>query len=145
MVQLLRAAGFDAKVSQDILRDVWRKAAINAAVNPITALVRCKNGRIMQDKELRMLSHQLFEEAVAVGVWWKAIRPGDVLFDDVMTVVSMTAENRSSMLQDVERGRRTEIGSINGAICRLAPDEDVVRANWTATALVQALEGRHDA
>jgi 2-dehydropantoate 2-reductase len=145
MALLLRQSGLEAKVSEDILRDVWRKAAINAAVNPITALVRRTNGCIAQDEGLRKLSWDLFEEAVEVGIWWKALRPGDVCFDDVMTVVSKTADNRSSMLQDVERGKRTEIESINGAICRLAPAEDAVRANMTVTALVQAMEGRHDA
>jgi 2-dehydropantoate 2-reductase len=139
-VQLLKGSGMDAAVSNDILKDVWRKVAINAAVNPITALVKLPNNCIAEDDGLLMLSKQLFQEAAMVGQWWRALEPNDVSYDDVMRVIGSTGTNRSSMLQDVERGKRTEIDSINGAICRRAPNEGMVSANRTVWALVRSLE-----
>ncbi|OPY31235.1 MAG: 2-dehydropantoate 2-reductase [Methanomassiliicoccales archaeon PtaU1.Bin124] len=141
-VQLLRSAGMDSKVSEDILRDVWAKAAINAAVNPITAIMGRPNGCILESEELTLLSRRLFIEAVAVGKWWKAIGPDDVTFDDVKRVLKATTSNRSSMLQDMDRGRRTEIDAINGAICRLAPMEEMVVANRAVHALIKGMEGK---
>ena len=59
----------------------------------------------------------------------------------VYDVARATAMNRSSMLQDVERGRRTEIDALNGAVVRLAKGLDVnVPMNEALTAAVRALE-----
>jgi len=109
--------GFSVRRSSTFEREVWRKALVNAAVNPVTALRRVPNGALLSG-EARAEAELLLGEALAV-----ARRAGVKLefsetVADLERVVRATAENRSSMLQDVERGRPTEIEAISGEILR---------------------------
>lgn len=113
-----RAAGISARVTTDREREVWRKVLVNAAILPLTADHRVPNGRLLLDP-YRAQALQLLDEALSVA------QAEGVRFTDtdaqreLWKVVRATAENRSSMLQDVERGRRTEIDSISGAILEM--------------------------
>lgn len=113
-----RAAGISARVTDDREREVWRKALVNAAINPVTADHGIPNGRLLLDP-YRGQALQLLDEALSVA------QAEGVRFTDtdaqreLWRVVRATAENRSSMLQDLDRGRRTEIDSISGAILEL--------------------------
>ena len=95
---------------------VWAKAILNAAINPLTAIRKCKNGLILRDDTLRTEAMKVCEEGMQVAAT-KRIRlePADV-FRYTFDVAQRTAENKSSMLMDIERGRRTEIDSICGTI-----------------------------
>lgn len=113
-----RAAGIPTRVTEDREREVWRKALVNAAINPVTADHGIPNGRLLLDP-YRGQSLQLLDEALSVA------QAEGVRFTDtdaqreLWRVVRATAENRSSMLQDLDRGRRTEIDTISGAILAL--------------------------
>ncbi len=138
--EVLGAAGMPTRVSANIASEVWMKAVVNASINPITALVRKENGSIMQHRELQELSRAAcLEGARAAEASGIALGRGDP-FDKVLEVARMTARNRSSMLQDVERGKRTEIDAINGALAAAGEahgvDMPVNRALWS---LVRAL------
>ncbi|NOZ30157.1 MAG: 2-dehydropantoate 2-reductase [Chloroflexi bacterium] len=116
LVSLLRRAGFDARLASDVEQIVWGKAVVNAAINPLTALWRVPNGDLLVHEDRRALLASLSREAAAVAT----ARGVQLMFEDpiahVEEVCRATAANRSSMLQDVERGRLTEIDSINGVI-----------------------------
>jgi 2-dehydropantoate 2-reductase len=118
-LRLLSAAGFPVREVESIDREVWRKVLINAAINPVTAVRGVTNGRLLEEPA-RGESLTLLREAVA------AARAAGVEFreaeavGDLDRVVRATAENRSSMLQDLDRGRPTEIDTISGAILRVA-------------------------
>jgi 2-dehydropantoate 2-reductase len=72
--------------------------------------------------------------------------PDDVGFADVEEVAMATAANHSSMLQDVDRGRRTEIDSINGEIVRIGSEVGLdVRMNGMLVSLVSAMTRGPDA
>ncbi len=116
LARLFVRAGFDARVTDDVEGLLWRKAIINAAINPLSALWRVPNGELLATSERQRLLAQLAQEAVDVARA-RGIRalPEDPLAT-VSAVCRATAANRSSMLQDVERGRPTEIDSINGVI-----------------------------
>ncbi len=135
---LLAECGIPSRISASIIAEVWSKAVVNAAVNPITALVGLENGSILRDEGLRELSRAVSMEAARAAEASGVILGGDP-FERVMEVVRATAGNRSSMLQDVERGRRTEIDEINGALVRAGEarglEMPVNRALW---ALVRA-------
>ena len=89
---------------------------VNAAINPLTALWRVPNGALLASADRRWLLARLVEEAANVARARGLVLP----FEDPVAytegVCRSTAANRSSMLQDVERGRPTEIDSINGII-----------------------------
>jgi 2-dehydropantoate 2-reductase len=112
---LLAESGIPSRISASIMTEVWSKAVVNASINPITALVGKENGSILRDDGLRRLSMAACMEA-ARAAEASGVALGEEPFDRVLEVVRATAGNRSSMLQDVERGRRTEIDEINGAL-----------------------------
>lgn len=114
--EVLRRAGINAHVVDDIQKRIWVKAAVNAVINPITAICRVKNGKIL-DKHLWDIAKKLAEECESV---LKAKGFHVNVVELVRDVALKTAENRSSMLQDIERGKRTEIDFINGAFVREA-------------------------
>ena len=113
----LRAAGIPHQWSADIQARLWRKLALNCAINPLTVLLDCRNGGLNahgQDvatlcDELARLLHACGQASAAEG-----------LHAEVRRVIQATAENFSSMHQDVARGRRTEISYLLGYACATA-------------------------
>jgi 2-dehydropantoate 2-reductase len=100
--------------SPDISTVLWRKLAINCAINPLTALHRCRNGDLADRPELKALLAQLCAEVKAIGVAAGQAEAVKDLQTEVMAVIRATANNRSSMLQDVLAGRETEIDYLTG-------------------------------
>jgi 2-dehydropantoate 2-reductase len=101
----------------DLLTYVWRKLAINAVINPLSALLGVENGALLP---LRHTSRALVEEVVRVANREGIRMEGAETLAKVRSSMRQTARNTSSMLQDVRAGRQTEIDWINGAIVRLA-------------------------
>lgn len=123
----------------DIERWAWRKLAVNAAINGLTALAGVPNGGILADPGLRAAAADLAREVEAVARA-KGFELGDVVAT-VEDVAQATAENRSSMLVDLEAGGRTEADAIYGAL--LAEGKRVgtdTPANRVVAALVRARE-----
>lgn len=100
--------------SPDIDTVLWRKLAINCAINPLTALHHCRNGELAERPELAKLVAELCTEISAIAIAAGQQRAVDDLHAQVMAVVAATADNRSSMLQDVLAGRATEIDYLTG-------------------------------
>jgi 2-dehydropantoate 2-reductase len=113
---LLREAGFDARLVSEVEGMLWGKAVVNAAINPLTALWRVPNGELLTSPDRRILLTTLAQEAAAVARARGIALPFTDPAAYVEAVCRATAANRSSMLQDVDRGRPTEIDSINGVI-----------------------------
>ncbi len=114
----LRAAGLPVRIAPDFPREVWRKVVVNAAINPVTALRGIPNGRLLEEPyrgEAEALLREAARVARALGV---PISDREAAAD-LERVVRATAENRSSMLQDLDRLRPTEVDAISGAIYRL--------------------------
>ncbi len=124
----LSGAGLECEVSESVDEILWEKAVINAAINPLTALEDVRNGELLERDDLREGLRAIAEEAAGV-----AAAIGIELPEDMVAVVEgvcrQTAENRSSMLQDVSAGRRTEIEHICGEIARRA-EEAGMSAPW---------------
>jgi 2-dehydropantoate 2-reductase len=118
LIDLLQQAGFPVEVHEDIEALLWGKLAINAAINPLTALLGVPNGELLERPPARELSAELAREVAAVararGIELPYIDP----IEAVEEVARRTAANNSSMLQDVRRGAPTEIDAICGAVVR---------------------------
>jgi 2-dehydropantoate 2-reductase len=115
--ELLTACGHPTQVTEDIYTEIWRKAMVNIGINPFTALLEIQNGELLQQPELLLWMERAVEEAEAV-----AQAEGVLLTDSftrVLEVCRLTATNRSSMLQDRLRGRKTEIDAMCGVVVRL--------------------------
>lgn len=117
--RLLTRAGIETAATDHLRSVLWRKAVVNAAVNPLTAILRCPNGALLDRPEVKLVAKLAALEAAAVARRDRARVPRDP-WPGVERVLARTALNRSSMLQDVEAGRRTEIDAITGEIVRIA-------------------------
>jgi 2-dehydropantoate 2-reductase len=140
MIDLLRRAGFEVQVVADADSLLWSKLVINAAINPLGALLRCPNGELVGRPSARALLGLAAGEAaeVAAALGRKLTYTDPVA--TVETVAERTASNRCSMLQDVARGAPTEIDAINGAIVAAGEEQGVATAvNRTLWLLVRAL------
>jgi 2-dehydropantoate 2-reductase len=137
---VLRSAYFNVQIVEDARSLIWGKLVINSAINPLTALLRVPNGELLERPTARELMRTLAHETAQVA----RAEQIDLSFSDPAAaaedVARRTATNRSSMLQDVERGAPTEIDAICGAIVRIAQKHEVpTPANWTCWQLVRAL------
>ena len=139
---LLRGAGFRVDIVRDANALAWGKLVINAAINPLTALLRVPNGDLLKRPAARLVMSALAKEAAAVAAAGGVKLPFADPVTAVEDVARRTAANRSSMLQDVKRGARTEIDAICGAVTRAAQEHGVpAPVNWTMWQLVNALHG----
>ena len=136
----LTGNGIESESVADVRSVLWNKLLINIGINAITALTAIKNGQLLDLAATRNLSRMAVEEAIQIaGRMNIAVR--DDAVDHVYTVAEATAANRSSMGQDVDGKRQTEIGTINGYIVREARRLGVpVPVNETLAALVETLQ-----
>ncbi|MCS6993615.1 MAG: 2-dehydropantoate 2-reductase [Anaerolineales bacterium] len=136
---LLRAAGFQAQIVSDAASLVWGKLVVNSAINPLTALLRVPNGKLLEYPAARSLLRALAQETAQVAQAQGVTLPFADSAAAVEEVARRTADNRSSMLQDVERGAPTEIEAICGAVVRAAQAQGMAAPlNWTMWQLVKA-------
>jgi 2-dehydropantoate 2-reductase len=136
----LGRGGMTVSAKDDAWPAVWRKVATNAAVNPTTALLGYTNADLLADVAGSRVADGLAAEvarvATAAGVamsedaarrWWREM-------------AQLTGANRSSMLQDVQAGRPTEVDAICGAVHREGERRGIAAPlNQAMTVLVGAL------
>lgn len=125
LVRVFSKAGFPVKARNDISREIWAKAVISACINPMTAVLRVPNGRLLDSPILSRLVREVCQECVEVALSEGIRLSSASMYARVRAVARDTSRNLSSMLQDVERGNRTEIGQINGSFCRIGGDKGI--------------------
>lgn len=139
--KVLSQAGFQVSVENRIRERIIKKLFVNVGINALTAISGQTNGAIAEEGPLKELAINLVNEAVEI-----MNHHGGSFFPEeevraMLGVAGKTASNRSSMLQDIERGRRTEIDYINGVIVELAKDCRLPAPyNHSVTNLIKSLE-----
>ncbi|RLI31509.1 2-dehydropantoate 2-reductase [Candidatus Bathyarchaeota archaeon] len=141
IAETFNRAGIETHISQNIQGIIWKKILINVGINAITAITGLRNGEILLVPEVKEIVRKAVLEAAevakAAGITVEMEDP----VAEVYKVAELTAKNKSSMLQDVERGRRTEIDAINGAIVRIGKQYGVdTPVNETLVAAVKGIE-----
>ncbi len=132
--------GIESEAVDDVRSVLWNKLLINIGINAITALTAIKNGQLLDLEITRELSRNAVEEAMEIAGKMN-IKVREDAVDHVYAVAEATAVNRSSMGQDVDNKRQTEIGTINGFIVRQAKRLGLqAPVNETLTALVETLQ-----
>ncbi|MFB6101877.1 MAG: ketopantoate reductase family protein [Haloplanus sp.] len=140
VVAAFRAGGLDADAADDVRSRLWEKLAVNAAINPITALTRVDNGAVTTPP-LADLARTVGVETARVARADGASLSDAAATDAVESVARATAHNRSSMCRDVTRGRRTEIDAINGYVVdRAAAVDRSAPVNRTLATLIRGWE-----
>jgi 2-dehydropantoate 2-reductase len=141
--EMLGLAQFKVGVVADVEPVVWGKLIVNAAINPLTAILQVKNGELLTSPRARVLMGQLAQEAAQVAAACAVVLPYLDPVQAVEEVARRTAGNISSMLQDVLRGTPTEVDAINGTVIRRGEQAGVpVPVNRTIWSLVKALSVR---
>lgn len=139
-------AGVPTIHTESLQAMLWSKVLYNAALNPLGALLGVHYGVLPEHEDSRAIMNQAIDEAFAVargeGVALPWPTPGAYRDEFYGRLVPVTYHHRSSMLQDLERGRRTEIDAINGQVWRRGVAHGIVTpVNEMLTRLVHLMEG----
>lgn len=118
IVQLLELAGFRAELSKNMEVRIWSKLVINAVINPLTAILRVPNGELLRSTWRLSLMKDLYQEALGLASA-KGIKLPAELWDTIQAVCEATQTNHSSMLQDIEASRLTEVDFLNGSLVKM--------------------------
>lgn len=125
----LREAGIPVSATDQLEQYIWAKIVYNAALNPLGALLGATYGELAENPHTRRLMDAVMDEAFAItkahGIrqFWDSAEDYRHAFYEKM--IPPTAAHYPSMLRDLEKGRRTEIGSLNGAIACLGAEKHI--------------------
>jgi 2-dehydropantoate 2-reductase len=142
------AAGVPAIYSDALPSLLWAKVFYNAALNPLGALLNVHYGALPEHPESRGLMDTIIDEAYAVAAAEAGVSlpwPTAAAYrgEFYQRLVPATYDHRSSMLQDLERGRRTEIDAINGAVWQRGERHGIAApVNAALTRLMRTVERR---
>lgn len=134
-------AGVPCRVSDNIAAELWTKMSMNCAYNAVSALGRVKYGRIAQDPGAKAVLRQAVEETAAVARACGIDLVESELVEAAFKLGEAMRGATSSTAQDIQRGKRTEIDSLNGYVARRGAELGVdTPVNHTLHALVKLLE-----
>lgn len=144
---LFERAGVPCRISDNIAGELWTKLTWNCALNAISALGKAKYGQIAASEDARKLVEDLVKELLAVARAAKVQLPGLEEFSaglaGALKIATQMAGALSSTAQDLNRGKLTEIDSLNGYIARRAAELGVpAPLNHTLYTLVKLAEER---
>jgi 2-dehydropantoate 2-reductase len=129
IVRVIDAAGVPTLATDEIDKHIWGKILYNGALNPLSAILNATYGELGADQTTREIMAKVVEEVFAVAqargveLFWK--RPDEYLKVFYEELVPPTESHYASMLEDLKRGGRTEIESINGAVVKYGIEVNV--------------------
>tara|TARA_Y100001960_G_scaffold330589_1_gene425030 strand:+ start:734 stop:1645 length:912 start_codon:yes stop_codon:yes gene_type:complete len=140
IAETFKKAGIPVETADDPRPAIWQKLAINAMVNPVTALTGLRVGEARDRPALINIMQHLGREAVTA-----AGRAGiDLNFESIWQQNSRnlvrTAANKTSMLQDIEAERKMEIDAISGSVLKYAEDEGDFPYTRTIYSLLKSID-----
>lgn len=121
---LLTEIGIPTSFSTNIEKDVWLKTIVNCSLGALGAISGLKNGEILKEPSLNALIRRLIEEVLPLAPKEFMINFYEA-YSLIEKIVEQTSNHKSSMLQDIERGSKTEIETLNGEIVRLAEEMNI--------------------
>ena len=129
---------FDIYHTKDIKKHIWLKAAINSAINPIASYHNLKNGELKKDEYWSQVK-KLLAESVSIANA-NGINFNNNPLDLAEEIIEKTADNFCSMLQDIKKGKKTEINEINGLLYEMGKKQNVnARLNLEYLKKIKAL------
>lgn len=141
LVEVLRQAGFEVSPTAEVLKEVYQKLALNACTLPTAALLRFQAHKLVEHEGTLSLMRGLLKEVVAVAQAQKVALDEEERWQAITGLLRRAVGAKGSMLQDVERQRRTEIDVINGAIVEAGKRLGIhTPYNETMVWLVKSLE-----
>lgn len=145
VAQVLSHAGLPTGASSEVFKYIWAKVLYNSALNPLSAILNTTYGELGDNPHTRTVMDAAIEEGFTaaaleqVPLFWD--NPADYLKVFYENEVPLTHAHRSSMLQSIEKGQRTEIDSLNGALVAIGERHGVAMpVNKTLTEIIRAKE-----
>jgi 2-dehydropantoate 2-reductase len=137
-------AGFQAKASSDVEADLWVKFVRLATWSGMTTVTRSPMGVVREDPALFAMMMKAIDEVIAVGKARGINFPPDLIDGTLGLIKNFPANSKSSMLEDLERGRRLELPWLSGAVVRLGKEAGVPTPTheFIATILAPFVAGR---
>lgn len=133
--------GIKYSIPENMIRDLWLKFMLNVGANQVTAVLRCTYGAIRDSKAVRDLLIEAMREAVAVSKAENIDLCESEIIKCIDILSSLTPTGKTSMLQDVEAGRKTEVEAFGGTVCSLAKKHGIeVPVNEALVKFIKALE-----
>jgi 2-dehydropantoate 2-reductase len=144
---LFSRASVPCRISENIDGELWTKLIWNCALNAVSALGRAKYGQIAASADARKVVETTVQEVLAVakaaGVRLPGLEDPREALAGALKIATQMAEALSSTAQDMNRGKRTEIDSLNGYISRRGAELGApTPVNHALYALVKLAEGR---
>ena len=138
-------AGIPCEVPEDMKRMLWWKLMINAGINQASAVLRAPYGVFHVSRDARNLMEALMREVIELaGVVGVDLSEQD-LGKWYGFLMQLSPEGKSSMLQDIEAGRKTEVEIFSGKICELGAEHGVFTpVNRTVLQIIKVMEQKHD-
>ncbi len=127
---ILSKSGFDVRIEKEPFRVLYTKLFINSIVNPITAILGTKNGYLLYNQPSFTIVTLLIEELIEIANKINVSIEPDKFQKTVVKSIEKSAENKSSMLQDIEWKRKTEIEDILGYLLKIAKEYKVNTPNF---------------
>lgn len=145
LVDAFTKAKIPCRKSAKIITDLWAKVLYNCALNALSTLLEVPYGKLLEHEGAPSLMRHIIEEAYCVakaqGIQLMPSTASEYIDSLFKTLIPVTAAHHSSMLQDLKRGRATEIDAINGAIVRMAKQSGInAPVNALVTHLVHTKE-----
>ncbi len=137
--------GIKYNIPEDMIRELWLKFMLNVGANQVTAVLRCTYGAIKGSKAVRDLIAETMREAVAVSNAEGICLCEEDIEKCIGILSSLTPGGKTSMLQDVEARRKTEVEAFGGTVCTLARRHGIdVPVNEALVRFIKALEDTFD-
>lgn len=138
--EIMEYCGIDTEVSENILELIWSKLIVNIAINPLTAILKIENGKLLESSYSLGLMKDLVYESVSIAKELGLNFEKDETLEKVKNVAKNTYSNKSSMLQDILNKRETEIDKINGAVVKVGEKVGIsTPINSTIVKLVKSI------
>ncbi|RZT23047.1 MULTISPECIES: ketopantoate reductase family protein [Fictibacillus] len=121
-VEIIHDTNFPVTPESDWEEMLYIKLIMNASINPLTAILRIPNGKLIENEYALSIMKELFEESILV---LNMNHKREELWKELLVLCRNTSFNRSSMLKSIESGQQTEIDSITGEIIERAKNRNI--------------------
>lgn len=138
---IFNSSHMQTEIVKQIVGRIWCKVLVYSAINPVSAILRVSNGRLLEKMESITLMKRLIDEGKEVAAACAIDLVYHDLYDILFETCKQTYNNLSPMLQDILNEKRTEIDNLNSALCRYGAEHGVrVPTHHTIIQIIKLLE-----
>ena len=148
IASLFSFAGIKTRTTPEIDKFIWGKVIYNCALNGLASLLNINYGQLLDSEHTKDIMRRIVGEVYLIaqkkGIALEPATKEEYIKTLFNRLIPLTSSHRPSMLQDIEKGKKTEIDALNGAIIRMGKDASIsAPTNQLITELIKYKETRH--